>query len=927
MNPTRRLHEAGQSLWLDYIRRSLLTGGRLQRYLEEDGLRGMTSNPSIFQQAIGGSDDYDDQLSKLLADEPRLAAERLYELLAIEDIRAAADALRPVFEESGGEDGYVSLEVSPYLAYDTETTISEVRRLWEEVKRPNLMVKVPATAEGIPAIETLIGEGININVTLMFSLADYEAVARAYVAGLTHLAAEGDLEAVRQVASVASFFVSRVDGKVDPRLDEIGSDEALALRGHVAVDNAKLAYRRFQEIFEGDDFAALRAQGARVQRVLWGSTSTKNAAYSDVLYVAELIGPHTVNTVPPKTIDAFRDHGEVRQTLTEGVEESQQRLAALGRLGVDLDAVTQALQREGVSSFADSFDQLLAQIERERRRILGAAATGHQRVFLGRRLRTVTDRLQGWQDAGFGRRLWAGDRTLWSDEPVAELHDRLGWLTLPDASAEAVDDLEAFAAEVAQDTERVALLGMGGSSLAPEVFQRVFGNRDDRPSLTVLDTTHPDAVAAAADELDPATTLFVVSSKSGTTIETLSLFRLFWQRASRALGEDAGRRFVAVTDAGSKLAALARDRGFRAIFTAPPEVGGRYSALTPFGLLPAALIGVDVGRLLDRALGAAHAFAADRPALVNEALYLGATLGELAAAGCDKVTFWTTPSLAAFPDWLEQLLAESTGKDGTGIVPVVGEGPEAADGDDRLYCALALAADGAPAWAARLDELEAAGRPVLRFTLGDRYDLGAEILRWEIAVAAAGSALGIHPFNQPDVQLAKELAGEALAGELPGSDDEGVTVGSDDLAGRLGELLGGVQPGDYLALQAYLPPNEETGDALARLQRALGERSGRPVTLGYGPRFLHSTGQLHKGGANRGVFLQIVDETGDRLPVPETDYSFGRLIRGQAMGDRGALAQRGRRLLTVRLGDDRPAGLRRLTEVAAAPAASAVGER
>ena len=927
MNPTQRLHDEGQSLWLDYIRRSLITGGRLARYIEEDGLRGMTSNPSIFEHAIGGSDDYDEQLAALLAEDPRAGAGRLFEELAVVDIRLAADALRPVYDDSDGDDGYVSLEVSPYLAYDTRATVEEARRLWRHVDRPNLMIKVPATAEGIPAIETLTAEGVNVNVTLMFSLGHYEAVARAYIAGLTRLAERDGAEAVRRVASVASFFVSRVDGKVDPRLDALGSDEAKALRGTIAIANSKLAYARFREVFHGGTFEPLAALGGRVQRVLFGSTSTKDPAYSDVLYVEELIGAETVNTLPPKTIDAFRDHGTVRRSLSEEVGRAQQRVAALGRLGIDLEAITDELQREGVASFAASFDQLLAAIEEKRRRMLAAGVAGRQSVFVGRALRPVKKRLEEWQDAGFGRRLWAHDRTLWSSEPVSDLLDRLGWLTLADSMHAEAAELAAFAADLAPRFDRVVLLGMGGSSLAPEVFQRVFGETDGYPRLTVLDSTHPRAVTAVAEAIDPARTLFVVSSKSGTTVETMSLFRWFWKLVSDAASvESAGDHFVAVTDPGSELAAVGRQHGLRRVFTAPPEVGGRYSALTPFGLVPAALVGIDPRRLLDRARAAGFAFGPDHPALVNEALALGAALGELALAGRDKVTFLTTPSLAAFPDWLEQLIAESTGKDGRGIVPVVlgslAPATGVPEGDDRVYCALSLDGDGdgEPAWDDRLHRLEAAGHPVLRLRLGDRYDLAVEMLRWEIAVAAAGSVLGIQPFDQPDVQLAKVLAEEALSRE--DSDDErpGVAASDDALPRHLASLLDGLQPGDYLGIQAYLPASPTIGADLARLQRVLGERTGRAVTVGYGPRFLHSTGQLHKGGPASGVFLQLVDDPHDALPVPESDYSFGKLIRGQSAGDRRALQQRGRRVLTVRLGRDLDADLGRLVELVEAPA-------
>ena len=641
-----------------------------------------------------------------------------------------------------------------------------------------------------------------------------------------------------------------------------------------------------------------------------------------------------MNTLPPKTIDAFRDHGTARVTLDQDVGRAQERVAALGRLGIDLDAITEELQREGVASFAASFDQLLAAIETARRRILAEGVAGRQEVFLGRGLRSVKRRLEGWQDEGFGRRLWAHDRTLWSSEPVSELLDRLGWLTLADSMRAEADDLAAFAAESAPLFDDVVLLGMGGSSLAPEVFQRVFGAAQGYPRLTVLDSTHPRAVAAVAEAIDPARTLFVVSSKSGTTVETLSLLRWFWKLMSDAASvEAAGDHFVAVTDPGSELAALARQREFRRVFTAPPEVGGRYSALTPFGLVPAALVGVDPRRLLDRAWAAGFAFGPDRPALVNEALTLGAALGELALAGRDKVTFLTTSALAAFPDWLEQLIAESTGKDHRGIVPVVletmphdGDGSGAdgvpiPEGADRVYCALTLDGDGDAAWGGRLDRLETSGHPVVRIRLRGRHDLAAEMLRWEIAVAAAGSVLGIQPFDQPDVQLAKVLAEEALSAEDTGDEEPpGVAASSADLPNRLAALIDDLEPGDYLGIHAYLPRTPRTTAALARLQRGIGERTGRAVTIGYGPRFLHSTGQLHKGGPESGVFLQLVDDPGDALAVPESDYSFGKLIRGQSTGDRRALEQRGRRVLTVRLGDDPAVGLERLVEVVEAPA-------
>ncbi|MFH1652416.1 MAG: transaldolase [Chloroflexota bacterium] len=359
MNRLKAVQELGQSIWLDFIRRDLLTGGKLRQMVAE-GIRGMTSNPTIFQQAIAGSTEYDADITAILKAEPGIATQDLYERLAVEDIRMTADILRPVYAQSGKVDGMVSLEVSPRLADDAEGTLAEARRLWRLVDRPNLMIKVPATPAGIRAGAPLIAEGINVNFTLMFSLGHYDAVAHAYLGGLEKTPRPAE------VTSVASFFVSRVDTYVDRALEKIGTPAALALRGRAAIANTRLAYRRFREIFDGAEFAALKKRGARVQRPLWGSTSTKNPAYSDVLYLENLIGPDTVNTVPPDALEAFLDHGKARPTLEEGGEETEKVLAELGKLGVDLDAITEQLQVDGVKAFADSFEKLLAALEEKR---------------------------------------------------------------------------------------------------------------------------------------------------------------------------------------------------------------------------------------------------------------------------------------------------------------------------------------------------------------------------------------------------------------------------------------------------------------------------------------------------------------------------------------------------------------------------------
>lgn len=533
---------------------------------------------------------------------------------------------------------------------------------------------------------------------------------------------------------------------------------------------------------------------------------------------------------------------------------------------------------------------------------------------LGRYERAVSSRLERWEGEGFGRRLWAKDHKVWSPEPVAELTDRLGWLKLPESMRTEAEELSRFALEIrAEGVKDAVVLGMGGSSLAPEVFARTFGTASGFPSLTVLDSTHPEAVRAAAELLDPARTLFLVSSKSGTTTETLSLFRFFWERASASLGsrEQAGRRFAAITDPGSSLETLARDRGFRAVFNAPEDVGGRYSALTTFGLVPAALIGADIRELLAR--GRAMAEACTGPASANPGLQLGAALGELALAGRDKVTFFASPGIESFPDWIEQLVAESTGKIGRGIVPVVGERPAGPGeyGDDRFFVGLLLGDDRTVE--GRLAELEAAGHPVARFRLASPAELGREMFRWEMATAAAGAVLGVNPFDQPDVQLAKELATRAMkersSGAAAGPADEIRAADAGALGSALEHWLAGAGAGSYLGVHAYLPATAETTEALHRIQAALRKHTRLAATVGYGPRFLHSTGQLHKGGPDTGRFLQIVDEPGRDLPVPETDFTFGALIRAQADGDRKALEQRGRRVMRVNLGTDLSGGL------------------
>lgn len=490
-------------------------------------------------------------------------------------------------------------------------------------------------------------------------------------------------------------------------------------------------------------------------------------------------------------------------------------------------------------------------------------------------------------------RLRAGDPKVWSRVDVPELADRLGWLDLYRTMRPRLDEIQKLA-DAAAGVEHVVLLGMGGSSLAPEVFQSVYGKTEGRPRLIVLDSTHPERVTDVARSVDPGKAWFVVSSKSGTTLETLCLYRYFWKLA----GED-GSRFVAITDSGSYLEKLAHERRFRAVVTAPSNVGGRYSALTPFGLVPAAMIGMDAEAMLDSAEGLA-----DRSEIHPSELTvdMGAIWAVLAAAGRDKLTILTSARLDSFPIWLEQLVAESLGKAGTGIVPVAGEERLTQYGSDRQFLSYRLESDDP---VVDPSEFVSAGHPLIRIEMGGRTPIAREMLRAELATAAAAEVLGVLPFDQPDVDAAKSLAKEAMESRV-GPDTSGI-LEPESGSVALGEMLGELGPREYVGIHAYLPPgvyDSELGD----LRRRIGERTKLATTLGYGPRYLHSTGQLHKGG-HGGVFLQLVDEPGEVVEIPETDYTFNRVIASQAAGDAGALRAAGKPVLRISLGSDVRAGL------------------
>jgi glucose-6-phosphate isomerase len=536
----------------------------------------------------------------------------------------------------------------------------------------------------------------------------------------------------------------------------------------------------------------------------------------------------------------------------------------------------------------------------------------------------IAERLASWETERVADRLWAKDGGLWaaSGKPPEALAAWLGWLDLPEGMRQRVGELEHLARDVRNDGyTRAAVLGMGGSSLAPELFSRVFRETDGL-ELRVLDSTHPDAVRGFREWAQSARTLFCVSSKSGSTTEP-NAFHAAMSAFAPALD------FVAITDPGSSLAELARAQEFRAIVEGQPDIGGRYSALSVFGMLPAALHGVDLDGILVRA--SAMADQCRHPAAENPGLRLGAAIGEAALAGRDKLTILTSPRLASFGDWAEQLVAESTGKAGLGIIPVVGEPPGAATsyGDDRFFVFVTLADDADPSWEHLARDLAELGHPSEHVELADALDVGAEFVRWEVATAASGIVLGIDPFDQPNVQESKDATGTLLEafrrdGALPAPaplvvDEEIAAYGDPavlgdtpvSVDGALRALLEIARPGDYAAILAYLPQDPDTEARLQALRVVLRDGLGLATTLGFGPRFLHSTGQLHKGGPDSGLFLQLTAEPVRDLPIPGWEETFGTLIAAQALGDLQSLQDLGRRVLRLHL-KDAAVGLHRL---------------
>ncbi len=812
----------------------------------------------------------------------------------------------------------VSVEIDPFLAYDARKSINHGRALWQEIDRKNIMIKVPATTEGLEVITELIADGINVNATLIFSIERYKKVIDAYMSGLEKRLSRG--ESIDNIASVASFFVSRIDTAVDQLLDAVSASpsnlaqEAAAAKGKVAVANAKLAYQVYRELFSSPRFIALQEKGAKPQKPLWASTGTKNPDYADTLYVDELIAANSVNTLPPQTLAAFLDHGRTKFSIGTNLQEAIEAMEVLKRLWIDFSAVTQQLEDEGVEKFRQAHNSLLEIIETKRKNFV------HGLDGLAASLRAALKDAIADESVS---RMYAHDPTFWTDneDGFEEIRNRLGWLGLPSQQVSLIPELESFRDELLADGFTDAfVLGMGGSSLAPEVISQAIAKSvvpGKGLRLQIIDTTNPEEIAFRCEGVNLTRTLFFVSSKGGGTSETLAAMNYFWSELERLGVEKPGSNFVAITDPETSLQILAESKQFRKVFNARPDVGGRYSVFTHFGLVPAAVMGVDMQRFLANAIEAENQGLENVPYSSNPNLLLGLLMGVAANNGKDKLTFIAESYTAHLVPWLEQLIAESSGKEGKGVLPIEGESQleTLAYPADRIFVYFSV--DGGKRDFA--SGLKDRGFPVIEIAIKDPYQLAKEFYSWEYATAIACSVLRVNAFDQPNVQLSKTITNAVIEDyQKQGRLDEGQPIRENDEIAVYGESVTGLENANnldevlkaygqtvlengYIALNAFvarLPENERFFESL---RSDLLQRFNKATTLGFGPRFLHSTGQLHKGGQPGGLFITFTEDSSVDFEIPNKGMSFATLQRAQALGDIEALRQKGKRVVRIHL--------------------------
>ncbi len=939
MNPLIQLRSLGQGVWYSNLLRGLVSSGGLRRMIEEYGVTGASVGTQALERMIRGTSVYDQDIKRLSS--RGLTAKAIALELAREDARAGAAALEGIYKSTMASEGIVACPIPGIDQNNAESIVTEALRLRSSINQPNILFIIPATSAGLKAIERLTFEGCGVEASCIFTLDKMDEVFGAYLKGLEKRLSAG--MSVKGSLATASFRLgaldSLIDGLIEQRVGQTASkdDKARlkAVLGKGGLAAARLVYGRYAEVFFSGRFSKCRAKGALPMRIVWEDMHVRDQRYHALKYIDGLVMEGTISRMPLQTLLAYREHGRPAQSSIHLTEEAKKTLSELTAFSIDMASAGRTLEDESAQRHAASC-RALADAVASRIDAVGAPegpVEGSETFSLGGFEGAVAKSITSLDDEGFLDRLWSKDASLWKDTAGdrAVIKNSLGWLFVPELMNTVKGFVISFASEVrAAGFTDAVLLGMGGSSLAPIVFSRTIEAEDGYPVLHCLDSTDPDAIAAVGRAIDLEKTLFIVSSKSGSTIEPLSLFEHFYWQVKALLGERAGQNFCAITEAGTALDGYGRKYGFRRVFLNPVDIGGRFSALSYFGLVPAAISGIDISRLLGHALVLLSSIQPFMRPSGSPAVRLGAAIGTLALEGRDKLTFILPPALSSFGLWIEQLIAESTGKEGKGIVPITGERPlkPSEYGRDRAFVCIDEGERDAKT-ARFVDSILKAGHPVISLRINDVYETGAELLRWETAVAVAGHIMRLNPFDQPDVELAKKLTVGRLNSGVkksalvpPGVLFEGegfrCAIGRSalslaktrprkngkDAAGALKGLFSLAVEGDYIGLLAYYSPLDSMMEKrLDRLRSLLSAYSGCPVQFGYGPRYLHSTGQLHKGGPNKGIFLIVCHGSPKDIPIPESPFSFSELELSQAFGDMEALDSKGCRVALLYLPD------------------------
>lgn len=909
MNRLKQLRAAGQSVWLDSAGLEAIKNQELRKLIEYEAVSGISIGLHTVMNAIVHGYGNDIQLQGFLKEFPDSEPATLFEFFVARYVQDAADMLKPVHQRTDGRDGYVSVEIPPLCAYHTVDTINECKRLWSRINRPNVMVKVPATREGIPAIETLLTDGINVNCALMFTPAHYEAVSHAFIRSLGHSRHPS------QLASVAGFQINKIDNKIDGLLSDPRYKHVRHLKSKTGIALARIVYHRFRQVFEGTDLPS----NYRIQKLLWDGIEVFNSP-RDFLYIENLTGIDTVIAFSPRVLKHFRKQGTVNlNTISRKLEESKRHLQELAACGLSLNDLLLELQRECLAESKIIFEKLLVEIEKKAARFTGKNLS-RQTIILNGLEEVVGVRMKRWEVDHFSRRFWGKDPSLWFQDVRDGMLNQFGWLDLAEANPVQASSLMEFAESVRKDNyTEIVLAGVGGSSLASKIYCDVVNDIPGRIPFYFLDSIHPDTIRALSKSISFAKSLFIIVSKSGNTEETFALFKYFWHRLPE-LEHLKGRQFIAITDENSQLDSLAKEKGFLKIFNTPTDVGSRFGSLSVLGTLPAALMGVDIVELQLVAQRFARCCGSSVPETENPALLLGATIGECCVQGKNKLSIHASSSLKVFPEWIEHLIAESTGKEGTGIIPLIAEDRLNLEeyGNDRFFVIITLRDDDCTELDHFARSLIAARKPVIAIALDSRMQIGQEIFRWQMAVAAAASIIHVHPFNKPDVELTRHYTSNIMKVDSSPTDRSTLLPAhsiNDSLVERvLGDWLNGIKSGDYLVLLAYLSRTTELKTVLYDLKNILEKYFKIPVCLKFGPQYLHCTGQLYKGGPKTGYFLQLIDNPEIDLPVPEEPYSFGKLIRAQGIGDFRALKGKKQAVFRLELGSDTYNSLVKLRE-------------